>query len=161
METFICPLSKEPCLKTFLIISELWINWIKNELKWTMNEQQVLVGATHKYMLHINKKFTIHVEHVTCLMCFRRISSCCLWWLVSVDPHHCSEQSGLWHSCWYMVSWNQVLWRSLNGSLSSKNHQPRIWCEKEMLVNSTGVTQITRLGMTITRCFQAKNEEHE
>jgi hypothetical protein len=35
------------------------------------------------------------------------------------------------------------------------------WCEKEMLVNSTGVIQITRLGMTITRCFQAEYEEHE
>jgi hypothetical protein len=35
------------------------------------------------------------------------------------------------------------------------------WCEKEMLMNSTGVTQITRLGMMITRCFQANYEEHE
>jgi hypothetical protein len=64
MEASICPLSKERFLKTFLIISELWINWIENELKWTMNELQVLVGATHEYiatyeLLHMNKNLQL------------------------------------------------------------------------------------------------------
>lgn len=64
-------------MKSFLIISELWINWIRNKLKRTMNEVWVLARATHEYMLHMNRyTWTKNLQFMCKIKCNKCIYAC-------------------------------------------------------------------------------------